>query len=98
MFQIFSWKTGLAIIAISIVTGTIFYSRYLARKIAAEEKDRVVFFGEALKIKASSNDQQVLVFTNQITIKNQDIPIIETDENDNPSGFYVNLDSSEISA
>ena len=94
--QFFNWKIGIAIIAISIVTGTIFYSRYLARKIAAEEKERVIFFGEALKIKATSNDQQVLVFTNEITIKNQDIPIIETDEHDNPSGLYVNLDSNEI--
>lgn len=96
--QIFNWKTGLSFIAILIVTGSIFYSRYLARKIAKEEKERVMAFGEALKIKASSNDQQVLVFTNQIAIKNQDIPIIETDENDNPSGIYTNLDSSEVAA
>ena len=93
--QIFNWRTGLAIIAISIVIGTIFYSRYLARKIAAEEKEKVTFFGEALKIKASSNDQQVLVFTNQLTIKNQDIPIIETNEKDSITG-YVNLDSNEV--
>lgn len=93
--QIFNWRTGLAAIAISIVIGTIFYSRYLARKIAAEEKEKVTFFGEALKIKASSNDQQVLVFTNQLTIKNQDIPIIETNEKDSITG-YVNLDSNEV--
>ncbi|HYM92666.1 MAG TPA: HAMP domain-containing sensor histidine kinase, partial [Chitinophagaceae bacterium] len=37
-------------------------------------------------------------FTNQITIKNKDIPIIETDEHDNPSGLYVNLDSDEVAA
>lgn len=86
----------MAAVAILIVTGTIFYSRYVAKKIAKEERVRVDAFGRALKIKAQSDDPNVLLFTNQIAIDNDDIPIIETDEKDNPSGLFVNLDSAKV--
>ena len=39
--QFFNWRTVLAIAAILIVSGTIFYSQYLAQKIAAEEQQKV---------------------------------------------------------
>jgi signal transduction histidine kinase len=94
--QIINWRTGLATIAIMIVIGTVFYSRHVSNKIAKEERVRVGAFGESLKIKAQSDDQNVLLFTNQIAIDNDDIPIIETDEKNNPTGLYVNLDSAEI--
>lgn len=94
--QILTWRTALAAIAILIVSGTIFYSQYVSRKIAKEERARVTAFGEALKIKALSDDPNVLFFTNKIAGDNVDIPIIETDEKNNPSGQYVNLDSSKV--
>ncbi|WP_276504927.1 sensor histidine kinase [Terrimonas pollutisoli] len=94
--QLLNWRIGLAMIAILIVTGTVFYSRYVSHKIAKEERGRVIAFGESLKIKALSEDPNVLLFTNQIAGDNVDIPIIETDENDNPSGQYVNLDSTKV--
>ena len=96
--QILSWRTGLAAIAILIVTGTIFYSQYVSHKIAREERVRVTAFGESLKIKALSEDPNVLLFTNRIAGDNEDIPIIETDEHDNPSGQYVNLDSAKVAS
>jgi signal transduction histidine kinase len=94
--QILNLRTALAAVAILIVTGTVFYSRYVSRKIAKEERVRVDAFGRALKIKAQSDDPNVLLFTNQIAIDNDDIPIIETDEKDNPTGLFVNLDSSLV--
>jgi signal transduction histidine kinase len=94
--QLIHWRTGLALIAILIVIGTIFYSRHVSTKIAKEERARVIAFGESLKIKALSNDPNVLLFTNQIAVENTDIPIIETDDQDNPTGLYVNLDSSRV--
>jgi len=94
--QILTWRTVLAAIAILIVSGTIFYSQYVSRKIAKEERARVTAFGEALKIKALSDDPNVLFFTNKIAGDNVDIPIIETDEKNNPSGQYVNLDSAKV--
>ena len=94
--QILTWRTALAAIAILIVTGTIFYSQYVSRKIAKEERARVTAFGESLKIKALSDDPNVLFFTNKIAGDNIDIPIIETNEKDIPSGVYANLDSTKV--
>jgi len=86
----------LALIAIGIVTSTIFYSRYVSRKIAKEERDRVTAFGEALRIKGKTDNADVIAFTNQIAVENDDIPIIETDENNNPTGNFVNIDSALV--
>lgn len=97
MFQSFwNWRTLLALVAMIIVTGTIFYSKYLSEKIDREEKAKVTAFAESLKIKALSNDENVIRFTNQIAVDNTEIPIIETDEKDNPSGIYTNLDSLKV--
>ena len=96
--QLLNWRTVLAFIAILIVSGTIFYSRYVSRKIAKEERARVTAFGESLKIKALSDDPNVLLFTNRIAIENEDIPIVETDEKNNPSGVYVNIDSAKVAS
>jgi signal transduction histidine kinase len=96
--QIINWRTGLALIAIGIVLATVFYSRYVSNKIAKEEMARVLAFGESLKIKAITEDQNVLEYTSRITNENKDIPIIETDERDNPSGNQVNLDTLKIKA
>ena len=47
---LFNWKTGVALIAIAIVSGTIFYSQFLARKIAQEERTKVEEWVEAGKL------------------------------------------------
>ena len=39
--QLFNWRTIITLIAVAIVTGTIFYSNFLAKKIAAEERRKV---------------------------------------------------------
>ena len=51
---------------------------------------------QALKTRAETTEQSSLDLTNIITSENKDIPIIETDENDKPSGEGLNLDSSLI--
>ncbi|NCT74006.1 MAG: HAMP domain-containing histidine kinase [Chitinophagaceae bacterium] len=90
--QLLTWRTVLATIAIAIVTGTIFYSRYLARKIAQEERVKVEQWVEASKSLLNPNitDTQ-LPF--KIIRDNHDIPIIETDERDSITN-YVNIDSA----
>jgi len=92
----FNWRTVLAMVAIAIVTGTIFYSQYIARKIAADERKKVNVWVQSLKTRATTTDLSALTLTNIITSENTDIPIIETDENDNPSGAALNLDSNLI--
>ncbi len=96
--QLFNWRTGLTILAIAIVTGTVFYSQYLSKKIAADERSKVNVWVQSLKTRAATNEQSSLNLTNIIASENTDIPIIATDENDNPLGEFLNLDSSKIKA
>ncbi len=94
--QILNWRTALAAIAILIVSGTIIYSQYLAKKIAREEKQRVEQWVEASKFIINAPNDADLTFASRITTENTTIPIIETDGKDLPSGAYVNLDSSRV--
>ncbi|MEP6845830.1 MAG: HAMP domain-containing sensor histidine kinase [Panacibacter sp.] len=89
-------RTILFLIAVSIVTGTIFYSQYLAKKIAADEKQKVEIWVEAQKTIMNSGDQASITLASRISSENKDIPIIETDEKDhiNPINC-VNLDSAK---
>ena len=91
--QLLNWRTALAAIAIAIVTGTVFYSNYLSKKIEQDERKKVNVWVESLKTKIATEDQATINFANMIAADNQEIPIIETDENDNPSGTQKNLDS-----
>ncbi len=94
--QLFNFRTWLAVIAVAIVTGTIFYSNFLAKKIAIEERQKVNIWVQSLKTRAETTEKPALDLTNIITSENKDIPIIETDENDKPSGEVLNLDLSLI--
>ena len=47
--SLLNWRSLLALIAISIVSVTVFYSQYLAKKIAAEEKQKVQQWVVAVK-------------------------------------------------
>jgi signal transduction histidine kinase len=90
---LFNWRTGLALIAIAIVSGTIFYSQYLARKIAREERQKVEEWVEASKLllRDTTGISNKLVFT--IIAENKTIPIIVTDEQGHILD-HVNLDSA----
>ncbi|HMO62214.1 MAG TPA: HAMP domain-containing sensor histidine kinase [Ferruginibacter sp.] len=90
---LFNWRTGLALVAIAIVTGTIFYSNYLAKKIERDEREKVNVWVQSLKTRATVTEQAAIDLTNIIATHNTDIPIIETDENDKPSGEVLNLDT-----
>ncbi len=94
--QLFNWRTALAMVAIAIVTGTVFYSNYLSKKIAADEREKVDVWVQSLKTRAKATEQVALDLTNAITTRNTTIPIIETDEYDNPSGQGLNLDTMEL--
>ena len=87
-----NWRTGLAIIAIAIVTGTVFYSRFLARKIANEEREKVQLWVEASKAVLNNPDMD-LTLPNLIRNEQRSIPIIETNEKDSIISF-INLDSA----
>jgi signal transduction histidine kinase len=92
--QLFNWRTLLAVIAIAIVTGTVFYSNYLAKKIAGEEREKVSQWVEAGKFMASAPDSTDFTLPAMIQQQNNDIPIIMTNEKDSIIDFR-NLDSAQ---
>ena len=87
-----NWRSFLALVAIIIVSGTIFYSQYLARKIAADERQKVEVWVEASKAMLR-NPGMDMTLPNLIRNGQQSIPIIETNERDSITG-YINLDSA----
>jgi hypothetical protein len=97
IWQWFNGKTLLFIIAAAIVTGTIFYSSYLAKKIAADEKKKVEIWVEAQRTILNANDEVSLNLAAKISSENKEIPIIETNENDSiNTGNCVNLNAEKI--
>jgi hypothetical protein len=92
--QLLNWKTALALVAIGIVIGTIFYSDYISKKIAAEERQKVELWIAASKSLLNPNISEVEL-PGKIMKENDDIPIIVTDENDRITGEYINLDSAK---
>jgi len=93
--QLFNWRALLALIAILIVTGTIFYSRYLGQKIANEERQKVEQWIEAGKFLINSPSDADTKLASTILKENKDVPIIETDESDSITN-HVNIDSAAI--
>lgn len=93
---LFNWRTGLAIIAIAIISGTIFYSQYLARKIAKEERQRVEIWVEAGKLLVTDSTGVSDNLVSIIIAENSTIPIIQTDEKGTVID-YINLDSAKVS-
>ena len=94
---LFNWKTGVALIAIAIVSGTIFYSQFLARKIAQEERTKVEEWVEAGKLLVNDRTGMSDKLVSIIITQNKSIPIIVTDEN-NKILDHVNLDSAAITS
>ena len=92
----FNWKTLLVFIAVSIVAATVFYSQRLSQKLKVEERKKVEIWIEAQKTILNATDKINLNLASKISADNTDIPIIETDEKDNPTGNFKNLDTIAI--
>lgn len=97
LFQYFNWRTLLALIAIGIVTGTIFYSNYLATQIAKDERVKVEQWVEAGKFLINAPVDADTKLPSLIRNEQKSIPIIETDEKDSIVSF-INIDSSKAAA
>ena len=96
--QWINWRSFLALVAILIVSGTIFYSNYLSKKIAKEEKQKVELWVAAQRTILNSTAETDLTLASSISTQNDDIPIIETNEKDSITNNYLNIDSSEIAS
>lgn len=93
--QFFNWKTALAFVAILIASGTIFYSQYLARKIAKEERQKVEQWVEASNVLLNLNHDGDTRLPLKIIQDNDDVPIIYTNEADSIID-HINLDSVKL--
>jgi two-component sensor histidine kinase len=94
MFQQWlNWRTGLAFVAIIIVTGTVFYSQYLSQKIGREERQKVEEWVEASNSLLNPNTPDTRLPL-KIIKDNDDIPIIWTNEKDSIID-HINLDSTK---
>ena len=89
--SLLSWRTVLALVAIAIVSGTIIYSQYLAKKIIREESLKVEQW-VAASTAILNNPSMDLTLPNLIRNDQTSIPIIETDEKDSIVS-WINLDS-----
>ena len=66
--QLLNWRTALALIAILIVSGTIIYSQYLAKKIAKDEKQKVEQWIEASKFLINAPNDADITFASRIVL------------------------------
>jgi signal transduction histidine kinase len=94
----YKWSGLLVFIAILFVCATIFYSTYVASKIANTEKKYVREWIQAQQTILSSKDSSNLNLATQISADNEDIPIIETSEKEVPTGNALNLDTASIAS
>lgn len=94
--QWLNWKIILICIAIILVSGTIFYSQYVAGKIAVEERKNVEAWVEAQYTILNSSDSASINLATKISTENNQIPIIETNEKDSITGNYLNLDTTKV--
>ncbi len=98
MFRfLFNWRILAFVVAIAIVTGTIFYSQYLANKIAADERQRVELWVEAGKFLFNSPADTDTKLVGAILTNNDDIPIIQVNE-EGRIIEYINIDTTKITA
>ena len=47
--QYFNWKTGLVLIAVLIAATSLYYANNLTKKLAIEERNKVVFISQAFE-------------------------------------------------
>lgn len=97
LIQYLNWRILLALVAIGIVSGTIFYSEYLGTKIAKDERQKVEQWVEAGKFIINAPADADTKLPSLIRNEQKSIPIIETDEKDSVVSF-INIDSSLAAA
>ncbi len=93
--KFFNWRTLLAITAIIIVIVTIIYSSYLSNQIQKDEVKKIELWIAAKNTEIQTDNIQALNLAGDITLKNNSIPIIWTNENDSIIDI-VNTDTTKL--
>jgi len=86
-----NWRSALVFIAICIVSGTIFYSQYLAIKIGREEKQKIEQWAEAVRTNSNPNVTETNLTGKILSENSRNIPVILVTEKDSLLD-YRNLD------
>ena len=94
MRQYINWKTYLILVALVIVTATLYYTNQLARNLSLEEKNRAELLIKALKALNTGSEADVS-FALEVVTNNTTTPLIITDDKGNISQF-INIDTSGI--
>lgn len=90
------WKLLLLIVAIVIGFFSLEYTNQLIKKLSDEERKKVELWAEGTRQLAnSSNIDQDVTFILEVITKNETVPVILADENDNIISFR-NLDESKL--
>jgi signal transduction histidine kinase len=92
--RFFNVRTLLGIIAIAFVLASIFFSNYLAKKIAADEKRKIEQYVEAVNDLYNVNNTDTKLASKIIKENSVDIPLIQTNEKD--SILSSNFDSVKV--
>jgi signal transduction histidine kinase len=92
---LFNWRTILALIAIAIICVSVFFSNFLAKKIANEEKQKIEQWVEAVNETNNLNTTSTILSSKVLTENNRDIPMIAVTETDSILDHY-NLDSIQL--
>ena len=88
-------KLLLFILAIIVGGSSIFYTNYIVKNLATEERKKIELWAEAHKeIQQIDLNQAISVTVFRITQENKTIPVILANENDSIIGF-LNLDSAK---
>ncbi len=97
--RLLNWRTLLLVVALFIIGGTVFYSRYLAQKIEREEHQRIEEWVQASKLVGSMANESTdaINLSTLIRTDNEDIPLILTTDQDSIIESR-NMDSAEIKA
>lgn len=94
-----NWKSALVLIALMIVSATLYYTHRLANELAVEEKKKVAQVVEAIRIISSGNEESV-GFELQVLESNTTIPFIIASEGDTIRDFrndFKNIDLRHVS-
>lgn len=94
------WKTYgkwlLMLIAITGIVISVLYSKYLSARMEEDERKHVTTWVEAQRTILQSSDSASITLATHLSVQNNRIPIIETNEKDSITGNYVNLDSNLV--
>ncbi len=93
--QLLNWRSSLALVAIAIVTVSIFYSNFLAKKIAADEKQKIEQWLQAVSDINNPAVTSTDLAGKILTENSEGIPMITVTEKDSILDHY-NLDTIKV--